>query len=152
MQTNVECVQNTHPCAVIRQKQELKMKIINADPVLECNLEEFGNKYWSPSWASMEHEVEKALRGESAVRPPYRIPSADKMGAVYFYSREMLCRFAGLSTNIQMLFLRTVRKALAENQVKQVVITIPWSKSNNRRLRIRSSVVGDNSLDFEVML
>lgn len=120
-------------------------------PVLVCSLEEFWNKYWSKQPLGVVEKLEdaaKVFRGESTIKPRFRIRAPDGKGDIFFDNRELLCRFAGFPTPTQKRIILSIRQALSENQVDQMVMTVPWSKSGKRRIRIRSK---EESTDFEVL-
>jgi len=130
------------------------MKVVNAEPTLECDLEEFWKEYWSKCELGIGETLSDAmetLRGESTIKPKFRIPSADDKSDVFFDNREMLCRFANFPTPTQERILQSLRMALTERKVKQMVITIPWSKNGTRKLRVRASGIGTDVLDFEML-
>lgn len=120
-------------------------------PVLECSLEEFWNEYWSKQPSGVVRILEdasEAFRGESTINPRFRIRAPDGKGDVFFNNRELLYRFTSFPTPTQERFICSVRQALAENDVDQMVMTVPWSKSGRRKILIRSTV---ESTDFEVL-
>jgi hypothetical protein len=136
---------------VIRQEQgkELIMKVVTPKPVLECTLKDFWDQYWSKERLGGNESLEDATKvfsGKSEIKPAFRIPSADGRSDIFFDNREMLCRFANFPTPTQGRILNAIRRALAEAEVDNMVITIPWSKTGDRKVRVRAS--GD-SLDFE---
>lgn len=131
------------------------MKVVNPDPVLEITLEEFWNEYWSKEKIGVVENLENAatvFRGESEIRPRFRIPSADGKTDIFFNSRELLCRFANFTTPEQARFLNSIRQALKAAAVRRMVITIPWSKNGTRQVNVRASAasVEHGTLDFEM--
>jgi len=121
------------------------------NPVLECSLEEFWDEYWSRQSLGVVETLEDAaetFRGESTIKPRFRICTPDGKGDIFFDNRELLCRFASFPTPTQERIILSIRQALAEKGVEQMVMTVPWSKSGKRRIRIRSS---EGSTDFEVL-
>ena len=131
------------------------MKVTNNEPVLECSLDEFWNEFWSKQQLGIgetKEDAEETFRGESKIKPKFRIPSADRKSDIFFDNREVLCRFANFPTPTQERILRSIRQALTEKNVKQMIITIPWSKNGQKKLRIRSSGFDFGALDFETLL
>ena len=126
------------------------MKVTTASPTLECDFQEFWDLFLSKNRLANNdlNDFSKCLRGESTNRPRFRIPSADLKSDIFFDNMELFCRFASMPTPTQADFLRSVRKALTENRVEQIIISIPWSNSRDRKLRIRNS--GLDVLDFEM--
>lgn len=137
---------------VIRQElgKELIMKVVTHKPVLECTLNEFWDQYWSKERLGGNESLENAeevFRGKSDIKPAFRIPSPDGKSDIFFDNREMLCRFANFPTPTQGRILAAIRRALTDAEVDSMVITIPWSKTGDRKVRVRAS--SDCSLDFE---
>jgi len=128
------------------------MKVVCGVSQLECTLDEFLNNFFDdlPLTAASKEHVASNLRGGSKIKPRFRIPSADGKSDVFFNNREMLCRFASFTTPHQAEILSAIRKALTESKVQQMVIMIPWSKTNERKLLVRASGVGVEVLDFEI--
>ena len=130
------------------------MKVTNTEPVLECDLDEFWKEYWSRCQLGVGEtlrDAAKTLRGESTIIPKFRIPSADGKSDVFFDNREMLCRFANFPTPTQESILQSIRIALTERKVRQMVVTIPWSRNGTRKLQVRASGIGTEVLDFEML-
>ena len=132
------------------------MKVTSSEPVLECTLEEFWIKFWSQEDLGCGESFDEAttvFRGESRINPKFRIPAADGSGNsdIFFDNRELLCRFANFPTPTQRRILNSIRRALADAKVNIIMITIPWSKTNVRKLCVRASGGNPNGpLDFEL--
>jgi hypothetical protein len=130
------------------------MHIINPRPILDCTLGEFWDEFLSKQPLSLyesKEQIETTFRGQSTIKPKFRIPSAGGQSDVFFDNREMLCRFANFPTPTQERFLCAVRQAMMANNVREVVLTIPWSATRERKLRIVASGLGTEVLDFELL-
>lgn len=134
--------------------EELNMKVVDANPVLECTLREFFDGFCSEGELLMldgEEYVTTAFRGESNSRPKFRIPAADTGGDIFFDSQELFCRFASVPTPTQRCVLNAIRRAMAEHNVRDFAIEIPWSKRGYRKLHVRSTGSGKfETLDFDL--
>ncbi len=131
------------------------MQIVSSEPYLECSFKEFWNEFWSRQASNSETMLgaELVFRGESEVRPKFRIPGADGRGDIFFDNRELFCRFANLPTPSQKRFLQAVQAALAKFNTLRIVIDIPWSKNSQRKLLIRASGLSiEGSFDFDLIL
>jgi hypothetical protein len=131
------------------------MKITTSEPVLECTFKEFWDGYWAKTRSVLgtgetQEDAETTLMGQSTIKPKFRIPAADNQLDIFFYNRELLCRFANLPTPTQANFLRSVRNVMDEKNVYRIIITIPWSRNTQRRLLIRGTKLG-STLDFELL-
>ncbi|HLC49705.1 MAG TPA: hypothetical protein VJI96_04965 [Candidatus Andersenbacteria bacterium] len=122
----------------------------STSPVLEIDLDDFWNQFWSRQLLSCIETLANAtetFRGKSTIKPPYRIPAADGRGDVFFDDVEMLSRFANFPTPTQANFLTSIRNALASNNCNEIVLMVPWFRDDERKLRIRYS----GSLNFTLL-
>ncbi len=126
------------------------MQVTSQAPTLEGCLFEFFEQYWSklPEVAETARGIEVDFRGESKIKPRFRVPAADTGNDIFFNNRELFCRFASMPTPTQRRFLASLRQAMQEHDVKRVVLTVPWSASNEKRIEVVSSLF---SLDFELL-
>lgn len=129
------------------------MRISTEVKKLECSLEELWNKAWrhQPDLAENLDDVRINFRGESKIKPRFRIPSADNHGDLFFDSLELLRRFATMITPVQSRFLASVRIVMQANEVRVVEIAVPWSKTKERVIRISAAIGPDGPLDFELV-
>ena len=131
------------------------MKVKKQEPVLECTFFEFWEKHLLKGVGGSGlafQDLEPALRGESKMKPVFRMPSADRRSDVFFDNREMFCRFASMPTPTQSEVLTALRQALTENCVNQMEMMIPWSKNGQKKLRVRGHGRDNEVLDFEMNL
>src|SRR3989338_138266 len=102
------------------------MRVVTPDQVLEITLEELWQEYWSNERRGIGESLDNAaevFRGESQIKPKFRIPSADSKTDIFFDSHELLCRFANFPTPSQSRLLSSIRRGLAAAKVTSMVIT-----------------------------
>lgn len=133
------------------------MKIITTETFLECTLEELWDRYWSKKGPGIGETLDSAIevfRGESRIKPKFRIPAAGDMTDIFFDDPDLLCRFANFPTPTQKRFIESIRQVLKEESVESIVISVPWSMGGERKIRVRisgSPCGGNSPLDFETL-
>lgn len=91
------------------------------------------------------HESSDSGREENMVRtfsgeksnPPYRIPSADTGTELFFDNLEVFARFASMSLPDQRVFCQIVRTVMNEARVERLHLTVQWSESETKVLKIK---------------
>ncbi len=120
---------------------------VSNEPTMKCTLEEFYDAYLKNHLNRTEdiRTLRNGFKGKEHVTPRFRIRCADQ--DVFFNNRELLCRFAGMSTPSQSRFIQGIKEALEKSKVKRIEITIPWSENYERRLDVREG----GGLNFELI-
>ncbi|MDO8495995.1 MAG: hypothetical protein Q7S43_00900 [bacterium] len=72
--------------------------------------------------------------------PPYRIPAADTGTEIFFDNLEVLSRFANMPLPEQEAFCKTIRRALREAGVDTLHLTVQWSETETKVLKITFQV------------
>ncbi|HEY4483169.1 MAG TPA: hypothetical protein VI953_03290 [Candidatus Paceibacterota bacterium] len=80
------------------------------------------------------NEARAALAGKILnINPPCRIPAADNGKDLFFNNRELLVRWATMSTNIQEGLLYLIREAMISADTREVRIEVLWAGEKTKR-------------------
>lgn len=94
-----------------------------------------------------ETNITKDFAGEGkSANPPFRIPAADTGTEIFFDNLELLSRYANMPLPTQETFCRTVRTAIERAGTESLFLTVKWSDTETKVLRIR--LVGHHHLDI----
>lgn len=93
------------------------------------------SKFSEPQEANLAcREWVKALTGSLRVKSEFHLPAADGKGEVAFTDLELVGRFAALSMPFQRKLLEFARACMAELQVTEVWICVPWKRVSLMKL------------------
>jgi len=90
-----------------------------------------GTTQWEAAGSKMnlnEHAPEAVFRIKAPDAPK------DKDWVLKFTDRELLCRFASLPEQNQLLLLLCIRKAMDEYHTTFVQLNVPWSSGGKERV------------------
>jgi hypothetical protein len=125
------------------------MQKVVTNPMIEGALEEFLHKVDEHGYSE---QILKAFGGKSHhLKPQFRIPAADVKTEIFFNNRELLSRFANLPLRGQEVFLQGVRKLMEREDVKEIHLSIEWSSTKIRTLRITAPTQIHDQLDIDLI-
>lgn len=113
------------------------MKVTRPEPVVEASLGEIFDAYANLP-RSRVLEIAKSF-GEDPHSGEYSIPSPlfEGKGAVLFNHSEILRRFATMSRGNQEFFLLMVDKAMDQNGVDEIRLSVGWSHNRTRIVMVK---------------
>lgn len=124
------------------------MQKVVTSPVVEGALEEFLHEFDEHGY---DEGIIKAFGGKAHPKPQFRIPAADVKTELFFNNRELLSRFANLPLRSQEVFLQGVRALMEREGVNEIRLSIEWSTSKIRTLRIKAPTKLHEQLDIDLI-